>query len=82
MQRYKQGFILAPLVMSPTNVVADVQDAKKKYGFSGIPITANGQMGGKLLGLVTQRDIDFLGPDKNDIQLSEVSNRLPKSLHE
>lgn len=58
--------------MSPTNLVADVQEARKKFGFSGIPVTSNGLIGGKLLGLVTQRDIDFLRPEQCSTPLSEV----------
>lgn len=58
--------------MSPLHTVKDVIDAKKKYGFSGIPITENGHMGEKLVGLVTQRDIDFLLSDEFKTPVSEV----------
>ncbi len=58
--------------MSPKHRVADIVDAKNKYGFSGIPITENGQMGGKLVGLVTQRDIDFLTQNQYSTPISEV----------
>jgi IMP dehydrogenase len=58
--------------MSPTHTVRDVIAAKAEYGFSGIPITENGHMGEKLVGLVTQRDIDFLSSDAYKTPVSEV----------
>ena len=38
-QKYKQGFILDPVCMSPDNTLRDLHELKKKSGFSGIPIT-------------------------------------------
>ena len=72
-QKYEQGFIIDPVVMSPQHKVADIIEAKKKYGFSGIPITDNGHMGGKLVGLVTQRDVDFLTKSEYGTPVSRVN---------
>jgi len=32
----------------------------EEHGFSGFPVTETGKMGGKLLGIVTRRDMDFV----------------------
>ena len=58
-KNFKNGFITNPKCLSPQHKVEDVLAIKHKYGFSGIPITENGLMGGKLVGIVTNRDTDF-----------------------
>lgn len=59
-KRYKNGFITDPIVLTPSHTVADIDQIRCEYGFSGVPITETGKMGGKLLGIVTNRDVDFL----------------------
>lgn len=54
-------------------------EAKKEHGFCGIPVTNTGKLGGKLLGMVTSRDIDFLeGKQNQQIKLENVSTLLVK----
>jgi IMP dehydrogenase len=65
-KRYKNGFITDPVVLRPEDKVADIDAIKAKYGFSGVPITENGRMGGKLVGIVTTRDVDFV-KDRNTL---------------
>lgn len=48
-------------------------EVKKEHGFCGIPITENGKLGGKLVGIVTSRDIDFLEEKDNlNMKLGDV----------
>jgi len=58
-KRHENGFITDPLVLSPNNRISDIDEIKEKFGFSGIPITENGKLNSKLVGIVTNRDIDF-----------------------
>ncbi|GAB1523760.1 inosine-5'-monophosphate dehydrogenase [Rhizoctonia solani] len=68
-KRHENGFISDPVVLAPSNHVSDVLEIKERLGFCGIPITDTGALNGKLLGLVTARDIQFESPD---VLLSEV----------
>mmetsp|Transcript_5553 Transcript_5553/g.11716 ORF Transcript_5553/g.11716 Transcript_5553/m.11716 type:complete len:535 (-) Transcript_5553:92-1696(-) len=69
-KRYKNGFITDPICLSPDNTVRDVMELKAKHGYSGIPITNNGEMGGKLVGIVSNRDITFI--DDSSMKLQEI----------
>lgn len=78
-KKYKHGFIRDPIVLGPKNTVMDVLAIKEKHGFCGIPVTENGKVGGKLIGMVTSRDIDFLeGMHLKTTTLEEIMTRLEK----
>lgn len=51
-------------MLGPDNTIEDVLEVKRQKGFAGIPITDTGKIGGKLMGIITSRCIDFLGKDK------------------
>lgn len=58
-KRFENGFITEPIVLGPRQKIENVDEIRRRHGFSGIPITDTGDLGGKLIGIVTSRDIDF-----------------------
>lgn len=74
-KRFENGFITDPVVLGPNNTIGDVYKLKASYGFSGIPITENGKLYSKLIGIVTKRDISF--ENDHNKKLSEVMSRNP-----
>ncbi|KAI7858647.1 inosine-5'-monophosphate dehydrogenase [Circinella umbellata] len=72
-KKFENGFIVDPVVLSPNHTVADVIAIKEKSGFCGIPITENGAMNSKLVGMVTARDIQF--HDDETTPLSEIMTK-------
>lgn len=72
-KRFKSGFIQNPIVLAPHNRIRDLLEIKQRHGFSGIPITEAGKLHSKLLGIVTNRDIDL----ETDIErpLSDVMTK-------
>lgn len=57
---YENGFILEPAVLSPDATIRDLDKLKSSRKISGVPVTVDGKMGSKLMGLISNRDTDFL----------------------
>jgi len=58
-KRYENGFISSPVCIAPQEQCGDVLRRKDELGFSGFPVTEDGKLGSKLVGIVTSRDVDF-----------------------
>ena len=67
-KNYENGFIIDPAVLSPHHLVSDLDALQAERSISGVPVTVDGRMGSRLLGLVSNRDTDFLEDRKVMLQ--------------
>ena len=74
-KKYKNGFITDPACLSPNHSISDVDNLKEMYGYSGIPITVNGKLGSKLVGIVCNRDLDYVA-DRNTLLKDVMTTSL------
>src|SRR3954463_1805947 len=58
-KRSESGMIVNPITLSPTNKIYEALELMKKYSISGVPITEDGSKEGKLVGILTNRDLRF-----------------------
>jgi IMP dehydrogenase len=58
-KRYENGFITDPVCLAPHNTIRELFATKEAAGFGGFPITEDGKLGSRLVGIVTSRDVDF-----------------------
>lgn len=54
-KRSEHGIIVDPIYLAPGNTLSDADELMNKYHISGVPITENG----KLVGIITNRDMRF-----------------------
>ena len=72
-KRSESGMIVNPITLSPKSSVFQAQQLMKKYRISGVPITEDGRNEGRLVGILTNRDLRFQGNEHRPI--SEVMTR-------
>src|SRR6476620_10676477 len=74
-KRSESGMIVDPITLSPTNRIYEALDLMKKYSISGVPITEDGSKEGRLVGILTNRDLRF--ETNVNRAISEVMTRDP-----
>ena len=65
--------IVNPITLSPKSSVFQALELMQKYRISGVPITEDGRNEGRLVGILTNRDLRFHSDDRRPI--SEVMTR-------
>src|SRR5712671_6710429 len=74
-KRSESGMIVDPITLSPTHRIFEALDLMKKYSISGVPITEDGSKEGRLVGILTNRDLRF--ETNVNRTISEVMTRDP-----
>ncbi len=72
-KRSESGMIVDPITLSPTHRIFEALDLMQKYRISGVPITEDGSKEGRLVGILTNRDLRFETNTRRPI--SEVMTR-------
>jgi IMP dehydrogenase len=74
-KRSESGMIVDPITLSPTHRIYEALELMKKYRISGVPITEDGGKEGRLVGILTNRDLRF--ETNINRPISEVMTRDP-----
>src|SRR6202790_3821201 len=68
-KRSESGMIVDPITIAPEKKISDALELMKHYRISGVPVTK----GGKLVGILTNRDLRF--ENRFDLPISEVMTK-------
>jgi IMP dehydrogenase len=71
-KKSESGMILNPITMDPEQKIYEALEIMKKYRISGVPITKNG----KLVGILTNRDLRFEKRLEEKISMVMTKDRL------
>src|SRR5690242_8299860 len=58
-KRSESGMIVNPITLSPKHQIFEALELMKRYRISGVPITEDGSKEGRLVGILTNRDLRF-----------------------
>ena len=70
-KRYESGMVINPLTVHPDTTLREILEIKKQRKISGFPVVEQGS--GKLVGILTNRDVRF--EQNPDLTASEVMTR-------
>jgi IMP dehydrogenase len=58
-KRSESGMIVNPITLAPHHRIYEALELMKKFSISGVPITEDGSKEGRLVGILTNRDLRF-----------------------
>jgi IMP dehydrogenase len=68
-KRFESGMVVNPVTIAPDATLADAHALMERYRISGIPVVegANGKGAGKLVGILTNRDVRFASDPRQPV---------------
>jgi len=70
-KKFESGMVVNPLTIGPEATLADARALMDEHRISGIPVVANGGLGGhisgKLVGILTNRDVRFASDPRQKV---------------
>ncbi len=77
-KKYESGMVMNPITIHPDETLADAHTLMKRHNISGIPVVERGPNGhnGKLVGILTNRDVRFASSPSQPISELMTKDRL------
>ena len=72
-KRYESGMVVNPITIAPDATLADAQELMARHRINGIPVT---EASGKLVGILTNRDVRFAANPKQPVSELMTSQNL------
>jgi IMP dehydrogenase len=71
-KRSENGIITDPVTLSPGDSMQRAITLMSDQGVSGFPVTEDGSARGRLVGILTRRDMKFLGKNGRELKVKDV----------
>lgn len=72
-KRFESGVVYSPITLRPDQTLADAKALQERYRITGFPVVDDK---GRVLGIVTNRDMRFAADDKTPISVMMTSDNL------
>ena len=79
-KKFESGMVVNPVTIGPDATLADALELMRSHGISGVPVVENGGTGGhatgKLIGILTNRDVRFASDPRQKVRDLMTHERL------
>ncbi len=72
-KRFVSGIVYDPITLRPDQTLADAKDLMARYSITGFPVVAEG---GRVVGIVTNRDLRFARSDDTPVSVLMTADNL------